>query len=85
MNNTPKIVKFKSLSDIAVRFRSDLKDLDFVLLYAYNGTGKTHLSMEFKDRGKREDQTNAIHSISMPTPKIYSIGITTLNTMRIVY
>lgn len=53
MNNTPKIVKFKSLSDIAVRFRSDLKDLDFVLLYAYNGTGKTRLSMEFKDRGKK--------------------------------
>ena len=50
MSNTPKIVKFKSLSDIAVRFRSDLKDLDFVLLYAYNGTGKTRLSMEFKGR-----------------------------------
>ena len=53
MSNTPKIVKFKSLSDIAARFRSDLKDLDFVLLYAYNGTGKTRLSMEFKDRGKK--------------------------------
>lgn len=53
MSNAPKIVKFKSLSDIAVRFRSDLKDLDFVLLYAYNGTGKTRLSMEFKDRGKK--------------------------------
>ncbi len=53
MSNTPKIVKFKSLSDIAVRFRSDLKDLDFVLLYAYNGTGKTRLSMEFKERGKK--------------------------------
>ena len=53
MNNTPKIVKFKSLSDIAVRFRSDLKDLDFVLLYAYNGTGKTRLSMEFKNKGKK--------------------------------
>lgn len=54
MSNTPKIVKFKSLSDIAVRFRSDLQDLDFVLLYAYNGTGKTRLSMEFKDRGKKD-------------------------------
>lgn len=54
MSNAPKIVKFKSLSDIAVQFRSDLKDLDFVLLYAYNGTGKTRLSMEFKDRGKKD-------------------------------
>ena len=53
-NASPKIVKFKSLSDIAVRFRSDLKDLDFVLLYAYNGTGKTRLSMEFKNRGKKD-------------------------------
>ena len=53
MNNVPKIIKYKSLSDIAVRFRSDLKDLNFVLLYAYNGTGKTRLSMEFKDRGKK--------------------------------
>ena len=53
MNNAPKIAKFKSLSDIAVRFRSDLNDLDFILLYAYNGTGKTRLSMEFKDRGKK--------------------------------
>jgi len=53
MNNPSKIIPFKSLSDIAVRLRSDLKDLDFVLLYAYNGTGKTRLSMEFKDRGKK--------------------------------
>jgi energy-coupling factor transporter ATP-binding protein EcfA2 len=35
------------------RLRSDLKDMDFVLLYAYNGTGKTRLSMEFKEAGKR--------------------------------
>lgn len=56
MSNAPKIVKFKSLSDIAVRFHSDLKDLDFVLLYAYNGTGKTRLSMEFKNRGKKGGQ-----------------------------
>lgn len=53
MSNMPKITTFKSLADIAVRFRSDLKDSDFVLLYAYNGTGKTRLSMEFKDRGKK--------------------------------
>ena len=45
----------KSRLEIALadRLRSDLKDLDFVLLYAYNGTGKTRLSMEFKDRGKK--------------------------------
>jgi wobble nucleotide-excising tRNase len=48
-----KILKHPTLSDITTRFRSDLKDLDFVLLYAYNGTGKTRLSMDFKDRGKK--------------------------------
>lgn len=31
----------------------DLNDHHFVLLYAYNGTGKTRLSMEFKDRSKK--------------------------------
>jgi hypothetical protein len=30
----------------------------FVLLYAYNGTGKTRLSMEFKDAGKRKNNGN---------------------------
>ena len=39
------------------RLRDDLNSrdsnsCDFVLLYAYNGTGKTRLSMEFKDKGK---------------------------------
>lgn len=48
-----KILKHKTLSEITTRFRSDLKDLDFVLLYAYNGTGKTRLSMDFKDKGKK--------------------------------
>ena len=27
----------------------------FVLLYAYNGTGKTRLSTAFKDLGKKEE------------------------------
>jgi wobble nucleotide-excising tRNase len=35
-----------------------LKDLDFVLLYAYNGTGKTRLSMEFKNKGKKGKSDN---------------------------
>jgi len=40
------------------RLRDDLRDsanggVNFVLFYAFNGTGKTRLSMEFKDAGKR--------------------------------
>lgn len=52
MSNEAKIFKYNTLSDVAVRFRSDLNDFDYVLLYAYNGTGKTRLSMEFKNRGR---------------------------------
>lgn len=39
------------------RLRDDFKsgNQDFVLLYAYNGTGKTRLSMEFKEAGKRKN------------------------------
>ena len=35
----------------------DLNNADLVLLFAYNRTGKTRLSMEFKDAGKRKTKT----------------------------
>ena len=54
MNSTRKIHKYQSLKTLAQRLRSDCKDLHCVLLYAYNRTGKTRLSMEFKNRGKRK-------------------------------
>ena len=57
MSNEAKIFKYNTLSDVAVRFRSDLNDFNYVLVYAYNGTGKTRLSMEFKNRG-RDTETN---------------------------
>lgn len=47
-----KIYNYKNLLDLAIRLRDDLNNTDFVLLYAYNGTGKTRLSMDFKERGK---------------------------------
>lgn len=40
MSNEAKIFKYNTLSDVAVRFRSDLNDFNYVLVYAYNGTGK---------------------------------------------
>lgn len=59
MNNKPKIRNRKSLRKVVELLRDDLRQsdnggVDFVLLYAYNGTGKTRLSMEFKDAGKRK-------------------------------
>jgi wobble nucleotide-excising tRNase len=41
------------MRNLVTRLRDDLNSQDFVLLYAYNGTGKTRLSMAFKDAGKR--------------------------------
>lgn len=40
MNST-----FSSLNDLAKYLRSELEEKKFILLYAYNGTGKTRLSM----------------------------------------
>src|SRR3546814_14728902 len=54
MSNTPKSHSYKNLTTLARRLRGDLNDFDCVLLYAYNRTGKTRLSMEFKDQGKRK-------------------------------
>ena len=54
MNSKPKIRRYKTLKTLAQRLRSDCKDLHCVLLYAYNRTGKTRLSMEFKNQGKRK-------------------------------
>jgi hypothetical protein len=58
MSEKPKIHRFTSLRGLATRLRDDLNGggQDFVLLYAYNGTGKTRLSMEFKGAGKRKNR-----------------------------
>lgn len=48
-----KVYKYKTLTNVANRLRDDLNDHQFVLLYAYNGTGKTRLSMEFKNVSKK--------------------------------
>jgi len=54
MSNSPKIYEYKTLNKLITRLRDDLNNQDFVLLYAYNGTGKTRISMGFKEQGKRE-------------------------------
>ena len=58
MSGTPKIHRYKNLTTLAQRLRHDVTadDVQCVLLYAYNRTGKTRLSMEFKDIGKRKGQ-----------------------------
>ena len=55
MSSNQKTQSFENLGKLVTRLRDDLNggNQDFVLLYAYNGTGKTRLSMEFKDAEKK--------------------------------
>lgn len=59
MSNKPKINKYANLRTLARKLRDDLGGVELILLYAYNRTGKTRLSMEFKDEGKRKNNGNA--------------------------
>ncbi|ENO79219.1 AAA family ATPase [Thauera sp. 63] len=44
---------FTDLAALAAHLRQELENKKTILLYAYNGTGKTRLSMAFKDIGKQ--------------------------------
>ena len=54
--------KYKNLKSLVARLRDDLnnptKPISLLLIYAYNRTGKTRLSMEFKDAGKSKTKKN---------------------------
>ena len=49
---------FKSLDTLTTRFVDDLRSSDCLFLFAYNGIGKTRLSMTFKDYVKRKNHDN---------------------------
>lgn len=54
MSGQPTVYKYQNIRGVVNRLRDDLNggNNNFILMYAYNGTGKTRLSMEFKDIGK---------------------------------
>lgn len=52
---------FDSLDKIAAELRSILENKKYVLLFAYNGTGKTRLSMEFKELGKQQGGRDTLY------------------------
>jgi wobble nucleotide-excising tRNase len=61
-----KMVNFNTLKDVAIHFRKDLtgdnrKEKDLILFFAHNGTGKTRLSMEFKELGKTDDKRDTLY------------------------
>ena len=50
---------FNNLDALAAYLRGELENKKYILLYAYNGTGKTRLSMSFKDIGKQGEGEDA--------------------------
>lgn len=63
---------FVSLDDVAIHLRDALenglaqnkkpnKETNYVLIYAFNGTGKTRLSMAFKELGKNGDERDTLY------------------------
>ena len=52
---------FADLPELAAHLRQELETRKYVLLYAYNGTGKTRLSMAFKDIGKQGDARDTLY------------------------
>ncbi len=59
MTKKQKIYTYKSMKPLVQRIRDDLNGggQNFVLIYAYNSTGKTRLSMEFKNTWSKKKNT----------------------------
>src|SRR5687767_4026877 len=57
MSTTP----FANLDALAAHLRSELASKKYVLLYAYNGTGKTRLSMAFKSIGRQSNERDTLY------------------------
>lgn len=59
MSNLPDT--FTDLGKTAEHLRNKLTEKKYILLFAYNGTGKTRLSMEFKDLGKNGTERDTLY------------------------
>lgn len=52
---------FAELTDVADYLHKEIASKKFILLYAFNGTGKTRLSAIFKDFGKVADEPHTLY------------------------
>ena len=52
---------FQDLDALATHLREQLQDSNYLLLFAYNGTGKTRLSMAFKEAGKASGGADTLY------------------------
>jgi len=55
------LATFDDLNAIAAHLREKLKEKKYILLFAYNGTGKTRVSMAFKDLGKNGEERDTLY------------------------
>ncbi len=55
------MTRFDSLREVAAHLRGILQKKKYILLFAYNGTGKTRLSMSFKEYGKQYDKRDTLY------------------------
>jgi len=56
-----KILDFANLDTLVTHLRDKLDNKKYILLFAYNGTGKTRLSMAFKDAGKDNGNADTLY------------------------
>ncbi len=56
-----QITKLDNLGALVAHLRNKLKEKKYLLLFAYNGTGKTRLSMGFKDAGKTDNSADTLY------------------------
>lgn len=54
--------QFDSIKEIAEYFRMLLNEKKYIVLFAYNGTGKTRLSVEFKSLGQHLNEETGMKS-----------------------
>lgn len=52
---------FTDLAALAAHLRREMENKKYILLYAYNGTGKTRLSTAFKDLGKNGEERDTLY------------------------
>ncbi|GAA4289534.1 AAA family ATPase [Aestuariibaculum suncheonense] len=66
MGRNIETIQFNALKEVASHFRKVLTgdhtpEKEFILFFAHNGTGKTRLSMEFKDFNKPEGDFDTLY------------------------
>lgn len=52
---------FATMGEVSTHLRDKLEEKKYILLFAYNGTGKTRLSMAFKDLGRNGEERDTLY------------------------